>query len=206
MSLAPVAAALAPTSQHTIGPFFPRTFFQPGDNDLTVVARGAAPTRRGEAILLRGRVTRAEGLPCLNQILEAWQADAGGRFNHPLDPERHLADPDFLGWGRAWTDEDGQYAFRTVIPGGYAEAGGRRAPHVNLTVMGAGLMRRVQTTMFFPDFPAENAADPVLALVPAAQRNRLVAVADGMADGLRAFRFDIRLRGDVGEETPFFEE
>lgn len=196
---------LAPTSEHTIGPFFPHTFFQPGDNDLTIVAHGAAPTRRGEAILLRGRVTRAEGLPCLNQILEAWQADAGGRFNHPLDPERHLADPDFLGWGRAWTDGEGQYAFRTVVPGGYDDASGRRAPHVNLTVMGAGLMRRVQTTVFFPDFLAENIGDPVLALVPQAHRARLVAVPDGMVDGLRAFRFDIRLRGTADEETPFFE-
>ena len=206
MSLVKPAAPLAPTSQHTIGPFFPRTFFQPGDNDLSIVAHGAEPTRRGEAILLRGRVTRAEGLPCLNQILEAWQADAGGRFRHPLDPERHLADPDFLGWGRAWTNEGGQYEFRTVIPGGYIEAGARRAPHVNLTVMGAGLMRRVQTTMFFPDFAAENAADPVLALVPAARRPRLVAMPDGRADGLRVFRFDIRLRGSADEETPFFEE
>lgn len=206
MSRATPCASLAPTSQHTIGPFFPRTFFQPGDNDLTIVAQGAPPSRRGETILLRGRVTRADDLPCVNQILEAWQADAAGRFNHPLDPERHLADPDFLGWGRAWTDADGHYEFRTVLPGGYAEAGGRRAPHVNLTVMGAGLMRRVQTTMFFPGFPAENAADPVFTLVPASRRIRLVAVPDDMADGLRAFRFDIRLRGDAEEETPFFGE
>lgn len=197
-------AVLPPTSEHTIGPFFPHTFFQPGDNDLTIVAHGAAPTRRGEIILLRGRVTRAEGLPCLNQILEAWQADAGGRFNHPLDPERHLADPDFLGWGRAWTDGEGQYAFRTIMPGGYDDATGRRASHVNLTVMGAGLMRRVQTTVFFPDFPAENIGDPVLALVPEARRARLIAAADGMVDGMRAFRFDIRLRGTAEEETPFF--
>jgi protocatechuate 3,4-dioxygenase alpha subunit len=198
------ATPLPPTSQHTIGPFFPGTFFQPGDNDLRVAAPGAAPTRRGEAIVLRGRVTRAEGLPCLNQILEAWQADAGGRFHHPLDPEGHLADPDFLGWGRAWTDAEGRFEFHTVLPGGYAEAGGRRAPHVNLAVMGAGLMRRVQTTVFFPDFPAENANDPVLVLVPAARRDRLVAVPDGLVDGLRAFRFDIRLRGEAHEETPFF--
>lgn len=206
MSLAAPRPPLAPTSQHTIGPFFPQTFFQPGDNDLTLVAHGAVPTQRGERILLRGCITRAEGVPCLNQILEAWQADAAGRFNHPLDPERHLADPDFLGWGRAWTDADGRYEFRTVIPGGYAEAGVRRAPHVNLTVMGAGLMRRVQTTMFFPGFLAENAADPVLTLVPATRRPRLVAILDGRADGLRVFRFDIRLRGDAEQETPFFEE
>lgn len=197
---------LAPTSQHTIGPFFPHTFFQPGDNDLTRVAHDAAPTRLGEAIVLRGRVLRAAAVPCLNQILEAWQADAAGRFNHPLDPERHLADPDFLGWGRAWTDAEGRYDFRTILPGGYADAVGQRAPHINLSVMGAGLMRRAQTTVFFPDFAAENAADPILALVPEAHRARLVAVPDGPADGLRAFRFDIRLQGHADAETPFFED
>ena len=199
-------APLPPTSQQTIGPFFPRTFFREGDNDLTRVAPDAAPTARGETILLRGRVTREGGFPCLNTILEAWQADSGGRFNHPLDPERHLADPDFLGWGRAWTDEDGQYEFRTVLPGGYAEQAGRRAPHVNLTAMGAGLMRRVLTTVFFPEYADDNAADPVLTLVPEHHRGRLVARPDGEADGLRVFRFDIRLRGDPHEETPFFED
>lgn len=197
---------LAPTSQHTIGPFFPRTFFQTGDNDLRIVTQGAAPTQRGEAILLRGRVLRAEAVPCLNQILEAWQADGLGHFNHPLDPERHLADPDFLGWGRAWTDAEGCYEFCTILPGGYADGAGRRAPHVNLSVMGAGLMRRAQTTVYFPDFAAENAADPVLAMVPPAHRGKLIALPDGLAEGLRVFRFDIRLQGDADAETPFFED
>jgi protocatechuate 3,4-dioxygenase alpha subunit len=199
-------APLPPTSQQTIGPFFPRTFFRDGDNDLTRVAPDAAPTRHGEAILLHGRVTREGGFPCLNTILEAWQADAAGRFNHPLDPEQHLADPDFLGWGRAWTDADGRYEFRTVIPGGYIDPTGRRAPHINLTAMGAGLMRRVLTTVFFPEYPTENAADPMLALVPEHVRGRLMARLDGEAGGLRIFRFDIRLRGSSDEETPFFED
>jgi protocatechuate 3,4-dioxygenase alpha subunit len=199
-------APLPPTSQQTIGPFFPRTFFRAGDNDLTRVTTDAAPTRRGEVVLLRGRVTREGDFPCLNTILEAWQADASGRFAHPLDPEQHLADPDFLGWGRAWTDEDGQYEFRTVIPGGYTDVTGRRAPHINLTAMGAGLMRRVLTTVFFPEYPAENATDPMLTLVPEHLRGRLVAQLDGEADGLRVFRFEMRLRGSPDEETPFFED
>lgn len=193
---------LAPTAQETIGPFFPATMFREGDNDLTRIASGAAPTARGTPVTLRGRVTKEGHIPCLNMILEAWQADAGGRFNHPLDPGRGEADPDFLGWGRAWTDADGGYEFRTVIPGGYDDPAGRRAPHVNLTVMGAGLMRRVLATMFFPGFEAENAADPVLSLVPAARRHRLVALEE--APGV--FRFDIHLRGGPEEETPFFED
>ena len=52
----------------------------------------------------------------------------------------------------------------------------------------------------------ENAADPMLTLVPEHGRARLVARLDGEADGLRIFRFDIRLRGSSDEETPFFED
>jgi hypothetical protein len=47
MSLSAPRPLRAPTSQHTIGSFFPHTFFQPGDNDLTIVAHCAAPMRRG---------------------------------------------------------------------------------------------------------------------------------------------------------------
>jgi protocatechuate 3,4-dioxygenase beta subunit len=93
-----------------------------------------------------------------------------------------------------------------VIPGGYTDDTGCRAPHINLTAMGAGLMRRVLTTVFFPEYPTENAADPMLALVPEHVRGRLMARLDGEAGGLRIFRFDIRLRGSSDEETPFFED
>jgi protocatechuate 3,4-dioxygenase alpha subunit len=195
-----------PTSAQTIGPFFPQTFFRGGDNDLTRATTAAAPTARGERILLRGTVTREGGVPCVNAIVEAWQADAAGRFRHPADPEAALADADFLGWGRAWTDAAGAYEFRTVLPGGFAEPAGRRAPHIDLTVMASGLMRQLATTLFFAEFEAANATDPVLALVPPERRARLVALPDGEAEGLRVFRFDLRLRGTAEEETPFFVE
>ncbi len=197
-------APLPPTGWHTIGPFFPRTFFREGDNDLRRRSPDLAPSGIGEPILLRGRVLEEGGAPCVNAVLEAWQADAGGRFRHPLDPGWREADPDFLGWGRAWTDAQGWYGFRTVMPGGYRDATGRRAPHVNLAVLASGIMRRLVTTVFFPDAAEANAADPVLNALPeSALRTRLVALPDGRADdGSRAFRFDLRLRGD--SETPFF--
>ncbi|WP_149537300.1 protocatechuate 3,4-dioxygenase subunit alpha [Siccirubricoccus phaeus] len=197
-------APLLPTPSQTIGPFFPQTFFQAGDNDLTRVSAAAAPSTRGERILLRGVVRREGGIPCVNAILEAWQADAAGRFRHPKDPECALADPDFLGWGRAWTDAAGGYEFHTLLPGGFTDAAGPRAPHIELAVMASGLMRTLFTTVFFPDFPGPNEADPVLAAVPAARRPLLLAQPDGEAAGCRAFRFDLQLRG--GAETPFFVE
>lgn len=201
-----MTARLPPSSAHTIGPFFPQTFFREGDNDLARLTAEAAPTSRGERILLRGRVTREGGLPCVNAILEAWQADAAGRFRHPADPESALADPDFLGWGRAWTDAEGRYEFRTVLPGGFAEGNQRRAPHIDLWIMASGLMRQLATTVYFAEFAAQNEADPLLALVPPERRTRLVAVADGSAEEMRVFRLDLVLRGAPETETPFFVE
>lgn len=199
-------APLAPTAWHTIGPFFPQTFFRDGDNDLTRVSAEAAPTAKGERIVIRGRVLEQGGGPCVNAVLEAWQADAGGRFRHPADPAWLQADPDFLGWGRAWTDAEGRYEFRSVLPGGYADATGPRAPHVNLSLIGSGIMRRLATVVFFPDFAAGNTSDPVLRAVPEALRGLLVAAPDGDVEGARAFRFDLLLRGDAANETPFFQD
>jgi protocatechuate 3,4-dioxygenase beta subunit len=59
----------------------------------------------------------------------------------------------------------------------------------------------VLTTVFFPGF--DTAADPVMASVPAALRPLLVAMPSRRREGLRALRFDIRLRGE--DETPFFD-
>ncbi len=191
--------ALTPTPWHTIGPFFPRSFFREGDNDLT---RGTA---LGQRVLIRGRVLEQGGGPCVNAVLEAWQADAAGRFGHALDPCAEAADPGFLGWGRAWTDAEGQYAFHTVMPGGYVDPAGPRAPHVNLTVLGSGIMGRLVTTIFFPG-QAANAADPVLCSLPPALRARLVAAPDGIENGIPAFRFDLLLHGPPEAETPFFED
>ncbi len=188
---------MLPASEHTIGPFFPQTFFREGDNDLRRRTPDAAPSTRGETITIHGVVLKADGVPCVNMVLEAWQADAAGRFNHPEDPEAALADPDFLGWGRAWTDAEGRYSFTTLLPGGYAEGNHHRAPHINLGIMGAGLMRIARTTLFFP---GDNDRDPVFALVPQTVRGRLVAQPDGSG----RYRFDVILHG--GAETPFFQD
>lgn len=155
----------------TLGPFFPREFAQ-GANDL---AQGSA----GEVIELTGRVTELDGKALDNVIVEIWQADAAGRFDNPAFP----------GWGRAATDVQGNYRFRTIRPG----AAPGRAPHVNFLILYSGLMRQLQTVMFF-----EDAADPVLNVVKA--KERLIA----KPAGPNRYRFDIRLRG--GEETPFFDD
>ena len=165
--------SLVPTGEMTLGPFFPREFAQ-GANDL------ATGVKQAEVIEITGRITQMDGRPLDNLVVEIWQADSQGRFDSG----------EFFGWGRAATDANGVYRFRTIKPGAYEG----RAPHINVLLLYSGLMRHLQTTMFF-----SAAADPVLDAVPADRRPRLVAQRQGTV-----YRFDIRLRGDG--ETPFFDD
>lgn len=203
---------LRPTAFQTTGPFFPPDFLRPGDNDLTW-RRDPARRARGERLCLCGRVTEQAGMPRGNAVIELWQADSRGCFDHPLDPRAALADPDFAGWGRTATDAEGRFRFLTVRPGAYDDpvAGMARAPHVNIQILSSGLMRRLVTAFFFPVGDAlasleSMPADPVLAAVPAQARGRLLAqAADPPADvpaGTACYRVDIVLQGEA--ETPFF--
>ncbi len=186
-----------PTSPYcTIGPFFPGEFAA-GCGDLTSYQGTQA---RGQHIQLAGRVFEEGSRPIINAIVEIWQPDSNGVFRHPLDPRSEDADPGFFGWGRARTDAEGRYSFRTVMPGAYAaEDGALRSPHINLMLLAIGLTRRLVTTVFFTDAP-----DPVLDCVGDPERRaRMFAIREKTSNGaVPAYRFDIVTRGDA--ETPFF--
>ena len=179
---------MIPTGEATLGPFFPPRYVDAGANDLTVFEGRPA---KGEAIEIHGRVRQEDGAALENLVVEIWQPDAAGIFRHPADPRHAQADPDFLGWGRAATDNQGNYRFRTIRPG--APPG--RLAHINFMVMFSGLMRILKTTMFF-----DEGCDPVLDVVPFSRKKLLL----GRKSGMNLYTFDIRLRGDG--ETPFFDD
>jgi len=192
-----------PTSPYcTIGPFFPGDFAA-GCQDLTNFGGKQA---RGQHIVLAGQVFEDGRRPIQNAVVEIWQPDAKGIFRHPLDPRADDADPGFFGWGRARTDVEGRYSFRTVLPGAYTtDDGAPRCPHLNLMVLAIGLTRRLVTTVFFGD-AAVPVSDPLLDVVgDPVRRARLFAIHDKSSNGdgaLPVYRFDIVTRGEV--ETPFF--
>jgi protocatechuate 3,4-dioxygenase alpha subunit len=181
---------LPETPSQTIGPFFAVGLPWPDGPD--VVAEGTPG-----AFWIGGRVTDGAGDPVPDALVETWQADPAGRFDHPDDP-RGPATTGFRGFGRCATDAQGRWAVRTLKPGPLPTPDGAvEAPHLNVSVFARGLLKRLVTRIYFPDEPDANVADPLLASIPDPQvRARLVAAPDG--DRLR---FDIRLQGD--QETPF---
>lgn len=181
------------TPFQTLGPFF--HFALPFPGGETLVTEKTV----GERIVLKGVVRDGGGAPVPEALIEIWQADAAGRYNHPDDDRDAPPDPAFDGFGRAATDAEGRYTFTTIRPGRVPGPDGRlQARHVMVSVMGRGILTRLVTRLYFED--DESAADdPILQLVPAGRRDTLIARRHG--DG--RYRFDIALQGE--RETVFFD-
>jgi protocatechuate 3,4-dioxygenase, alpha subunit len=161
-----------------------------------------APDTPG-AIRIAGLVLDGHGDPLPDAVVETWQADPDGRFDHPDDP-RGAAKPTvagFRGFGRSLTDAAGRYQIVTLRPGPLpAPDGGTEAPHLDVSVFARGMLDRVVTRIYFPDEAAANAADPVLSAIADPERRATLIAAPG-ADG--ELRFDVRLQGE--HETVFFD-
>ena len=120
-------------------------------------------------------------------MLEIWQADAQGRFSDPQD-KRALPNSAFRGFGRCGTDPNGDYAFDTIRPGQVPDPDGKpQAPHLLLAIFARGMLLHNYTRIYF-DGEAANAADPVLALVPADRRATLIATRKP-GNGSAVYRF-----------------
>ena len=147
------------------------------------------------------------GSPVRDILLEIWQANAAGRYNHPADPQTDKpVDPGFRGWGRTGSNfETGLYVFETVKPGQVVGRHGNRrlAPHVSFWLVARGINIGLQTRMYFSDETALNASDPVLNMIdPPVRRETLIARREER-DGLAVYVFDIHLQGP--NETVFFD-
>jgi len=165
------------------------------------------PKTQGQRIRVEGRVLDALGQPCRDILLEIWQANAAGRYNHPADPQNDKPlDPGFRGWGRSGTDfSTGIYAFETIKPGPVVGRQGHKpmAPHITIWLASRGINIGLSTRLYFDDEAELNAADPVLRMIePAVRRETLLARRE-TRDGLIVYTFDIRLQGD--RETVFFD-
>jgi protocatechuate 3,4-dioxygenase, alpha subunit len=157
------------------------------------------PGVTGEPITIEGRVTDADGKPVDDALVEIWQANAHGRYDHPDDTRDLPLEPGFKGFGRVPTDAAGGFRFTTIRPGRVpAPDGGMQAPHINVTIFMRGMLKHLKSRIYFQEDPA-NAADPVLSRVPADRRATLIAVSRGKA----SFEWNVVLQGPG--ETVFFD-
>ena len=161
---------------------------------------------KGERIRIEGRVIDGSGTPVRDVLLEVWQANAEGRYNHPRDTQGGKAvDPGFRGWGRTPSDfTTGVWHFETVKPGPVTEKTGKTtAPHVNLWIVARGINIGLATRMYFPEDTAAHAADPVLKGIEWEVRRQTLIAKREMRDGKPVYVFDIHLQGP--NETVFFD-
>ena len=162
------------------------------------------PETRGQRIVVSGRVIDGAGNPLRDALVELWQADAAGLHSSEAET-RGRADPAFSGWGRQPTDPvTGVWRFSTVKPGRVPWRDGRlMAPHLTLWIVARRINIGLHTRLYFADEAEANAACPVLSRIEPWRAGTLVAAREGEADGVPAYRLDIRLQGEG--ETVFFD-
>jgi protocatechuate 3,4-dioxygenase, alpha subunit len=166
----------------------------------------AAAGVEGERITIEGRVLDGLGRATKDVLLETWQANAAGRYNHPADNQNKPLDQRFRGWARTGTDfATGVYTIRTIKPGSVVGRKGRKAmaPHINIWLAARGINIGLATRMYFSDEEAANAQDPVLNIVDPPERRQTLIATRSERDGIVVYTFDIRLQGDG--ETVFFD-
>ena len=189
------------TISEITGPVFGHSILGELDNDLIHNFARPGESAIGERIIVHGRVLDERGKPVPGALLEFWQANAGGRYRHRKETYLAPLDPNFGGCGRAITDEEGRYYFRTVRPGAYPWPNGVndwRPAHIHFSVFGQGFSQRLITQMYFEGDPMIWKC-PIVGTIPdKAAIEQLIAPMDWgntIPMDSRAYKFDIVLRG-----------
>lgn len=100
-------------------------------------------TTKGETLVLYGHVLDANGAPLSGYTVEIWQVDMDGIYDHPGDANTAGRDMGFQFYGTARTDENGLFAFRTLVPARYEP----RPRHIHFKVKRDGA--EVLTSQFY---------------------------------------------------------
>ncbi len=165
----------------------------------------AGPNTKGERIKIEGRVFDGTGTPVRDVLLESWQANSEGKYNHPEDTQQKPLEDDFRGWGRICSDfESGVYTIETVKPGPVPGRNGKtQAPHISLWIVARGINIGLQTRLYFSDETEANSKDGVLNLIEQESRRKTLIAERSERDGEIVYTFDIYLQGE--NETVFFD-
>jgi protocatechuate 3,4-dioxygenase beta subunit len=98
---------------------------------------------RSQILFLSGKVVDVNGDPIREARVEIWQTDAFGVYDHPGDSNTARRDRGFQFYGNSTVDGDGEYLFRTVLPGKYEP----RPMHIHVKVWRRE--KEILTTQFY---------------------------------------------------------
>jgi protocatechuate 3,4-dioxygenase, beta subunit len=192
------------TLSEVTGPSFALGWAGPDKADLTRQHRGEPI---GARMIVAGRVLDESGRPVAGTLVELWQANAAGRYQHEADQHDAPLDPNFTGAGQVVTNDKGAYRFVTLVPGAYPwrnSPNAWRSQHLHFSVFGPAFATRLITQMFFPGDPLLE-YDPIFhSIADEAARGRLVSRYDpalSVAEWALGYRFDIVLRGRAATPT-----
>lgn len=161
-----------PTAPQTEGPFYPGEKKFSSIQDLTWVP-GKTVRAKGQVVYITGKVLDSYCKPIKNANVEIWQACESGKYNNPKDPNPAPIDPNFLYWSEAYTDDQGFYSFKTIVPGAYpAAAGWNRPPHIHFKISALGY-HELTTQMYFKG-DALNDQDLILKQLKPSERKDVI--------------------------------
>ena len=142
-----------PTPAQTEGPFYPDL-----DNDLTFVS-SRKKRAKGSHLYVHGTVRDTEGKPIANALIDIWQTDHKGIYDHAGDPNQKKKDKNFQSYGRFVTGKDGTYLFKSIKPRHYGDENFQRTPHIHYKVARRGY-HELTTQLYFAGEKL-NAKDPL---------------------------------------------
>jgi len=184
-------AKLIQSPSQTVGPFFHDALIEFETNMMV------NEQTQGTRITVTGKVLDGDGVAVPDAVVEIWQADSQGIFNHTEDPEVKNVDPNFWGFGRSETVNEGQFSFYTVKPSASKLDGENSSPCIRMRVFARGMLIHATTRLYFAD--EDNSQDLVFQAVPEARRESLLA---GL-EPPNTYRLNIHLQG--AQETVFFD-
>ena len=130
------------TPPQSTGPFYkvPSKIF---NNDMTNNGKAI-----GKKIKVYGKVLDNKCKPITNAVLDIWQANSFGKYNHQADLSESRKDNNFYGYMRLLSNKKGEYSFNTILPGSYKVSKDLiRTPHIHFKV--TNNKKQLTTQMYF---------------------------------------------------------
>ena len=130
------------TPPQSTGPFY-KVPYKIFNNDMTNNGKAI-----GKRIKVYGKVLNNKCKPISNAVLDIWQANSFGKYNHQADLSKSRKDNEFYGYMRLLSNERGEYSFNTILPGSYRVSKDLiRTPHIHFKV--TNNKKQLTTQMYF---------------------------------------------------------